>query len=205
LRRRVAGDAGYRGKYGQARGNVACAVAAIVILPPAEHNAANLHNSQGQHMVRLADLSPPDRDNMLRKVPTLPHFAQRHWARGPALSRRRVAIVSTAGLHVRGDRPFGAGGMDYRVIPGNVTAGDLVMSHMSVNFDRSGFQEDWNVAFPLDRLNELARERVIGNVAAYHYSFMGAVSPVTSYEAKAAEMAQLLRQDQVDAVLLSPV
>lgn len=156
-------------------------------------------------MVRLADLSPPDRENMLNKVPTLPRFEPPHWARGPALRQRRVAIVSTAGLHARGDRPFGAGGMDYRVIPGNIQAGDLVMSHTSVNFDRSGFQEDWNVAFPLDRLNELAQDSVIGSVAAYHYSFMGAVSPVTRYETRATELASLLRQDRVDAVVLSPV
>lgn len=156
-------------------------------------------------MVRLADLSPPDRENMLKKVPTLPRFEQRPWVRGPRLAQRRVAIVSTAGLHVRGDRPFGAGGMDYRVIPGDVAAGDLVMSHMSVNYDRSGFQEDWNVAFPLDRLKELVKEKLVGAIAAFHYSFMGAVSPVTNYEPKARELAQLLRGDGVDAVLLSPV
>ena len=125
---------------------------------------------------------------------------------GPPLAKRRVAIVTTAGLHTRGDRPFsGAAGMDYRVIPGDVTAGDLVMSHLSVNYDRSGFQADWNVAFPLDRLKELVRDRIIGAVAAFHYSFMGAISPVTRYEPKARELAGLLKQDQVDAVLLSPV
>lgn len=156
-------------------------------------------------MVRLADLSPADRDNMLKKVPTLPRFDGRPWVRGPKLGERRVAIVSTAGLHTRGDRPFGSGGMDYRIIPGDVASEQLVMSHMSVNFDRSGFQEDWNVAFPLDRLRELARDKVIGSVAAFHYSFMGAVSPVTNYEGKARELAQLLHGDKVDAVLLSPV
>lgn len=156
-------------------------------------------------MVRLLDLPPSDRENMLKKVLTLPRFEQRPWVRGPKLTQRRVAIVSTAGLHARGDRPFGSGGMDYRVIPGDIEAGDLIMSHMSVNFDRSGFQEDWNVAFPLDRLKELARDKAIGSVAAFHYSFMGAVSPVTNYESKAGELAQLLRNDNVDAVLLSPV
>jgi hypothetical protein len=40
------------------------------------------------------------------------------------------------------------------------------------------FQEDWNVVFPLDRLNELAAEGTIGSVAATHYSFMGATDPV---------------------------
>lgn len=156
-------------------------------------------------MVRLADLSAWDKENMLKKVPTLPRFENTHLARGPKLAQRRVAIVSTAGLHARGDRPFGSGGMDYRVIPGDIQANQLLMSHMSVNFDRSGFQEDWNVAFPLDRLKELAREKVIGSVAAFHYSFMGAVSPVTKYESKARELAQLLHADKVDAVLLSPV
>jgi D-proline reductase (dithiol) PrdB len=156
-------------------------------------------------MVRLADLPAWDRDNMLKKVPTLPRFEKTPLARGPKLAQRRVAIVSTAGLHARGDRPFGSGGMDYRVIPGDIQANQLVMSHMSVNFDRSGFQEDWNVAFPLDRLKDLAREKVISSVAAFHYSFMGAVSPVTKYESKARELAQLLHGDKVDAVLLSPV
>ena len=155
-------------------------------------------------MVRLAELQDADRENMLKKIPLLPRFKP-HWAHGPKLAKRRVAIVSTAGLHTRGDRPFGAGGMDYRVVPGNVGAGDLVMSHMSVNYDRSGFQEDWNVAFPLDRLKELEHDKVIGSVAAFHYSFMGAVSPVTNYESKAAELAQLLHGDKVDAVVLSPV
>ena len=158
-------------------------------------------------MVRLADLPESDRENMLKKVPTLPRFAKQPWARGPKLAQRRVAIISTAGLHTRGDRPFGTGpaSMDYRVIPADVNAGELVMSHMSVNFDRSGFQEDWNVAFPIDRLKELLRDRVIGSIAAFHYSFMGAVSPITNYEPKARELAQLLRNDNVDAVLLSPV
>jgi D-proline reductase (dithiol) PrdB len=143
---------------------------------------------------------------MIKKVPTLPKFESRPWVSGSPLSKRRVAIVTTAGLHTRTDRPFsGSAGMDYRVIPGDVTAGDLVMSHLSVNYDRSGFQADWNVAFPLDRLKELVGDGIIGSVAAFHYSFMGAISPVTRYEPKARELAGLLKQDQVDAVLLSPV
>ena len=158
-------------------------------------------------MVRLADLSPIERDHMLKKVPTLPPFPGRPWAGGPALSKRRVAIVTTAGLHVRSDRPFtpGTAGMDYRVIPGDVGAGDLIMSHLSVNYDRSGFQRDWNVVFPLQRLKELVREGIVGAAASFHYSFMGAVSPITRYEPKARELATLLKRDNVDAVLLSPV
>ena len=158
-------------------------------------------------MVRLADLPESERQHLLARVPTLPAFPGRPWVSGPALANRRVAIVSTAGLHLRSDRPFasGAAGSDYRVIPGDVDAADLVSSHASVNFDRSGMQADVNVAFPLDRLKELASEQQIGSVAAFHYSFMGAVSPITAYEREARALAGLLKQDAVDAVLLSPV
>ncbi len=158
-------------------------------------------------MVRLTDLSPPDRDNMLKKVPTLPRLAGHPWATGPALAQRRVAIVTTAGIHLRGDRPFAPGsqGTEYRVIPAEANPDDLVMSHVSVNFDRVGFQRDWNVVFPLQPLKALALQKWIGAVAAFHYSFMGAVSPVTRYEAKARELAAHLRADRVDAVVLSPV
>ena len=79
------------------------------------------------------------------------------------------------------------------------------MSHISVNFDRSGFQQDVNVAFPIERLRELARDGVIGSIADFHYSFMGAAWPPTRFEPKARELAVLLKKDRVDAVLLCPV
>lgn len=158
-------------------------------------------------MVRLADLPESERKGHLDRVSTLPQFADRPFVKGPALAKRRVAIVTTAGLHLRGDRPFDSGGagIDYRVIPGDVAPADLVMSHASVNFDRTGFQSDWNVVFPLDRLKELVRDKLAGAVAAFHYSFMGAIPQVTRYESKARELAGLLKADNVDAVVLSPV
>ena len=48
------------------------------------------------------------------------------------------------------------------------------MSHISVNYDRSGFQEDINVVFPIDRLRELEADGTIGSISDFHYSFMGA-------------------------------
>lgn len=155
-------------------------------------------------MVRLADLPDWDRKNKLEKVKELAGFDARPWVRPPPLSRCRIAIVTTAGLHRKGDRPFGPSATDYRIIPGETPAADLIMSHQSVNFDRTGFQEDHNVVLPIDRLNELARRGIIGSVAAYHYSFMGATQ-IRKLEPKARELAGLLKQDGVDAVLLTPV
>lgn len=155
-------------------------------------------------MVRLADLPEWDRKNKLDKLKELTGWDARPWVKPPPLAQCRIAIVTTAGVHRKGDCPFGPGATDYRIIPGDTKAADLVMSHQSVNFDRTGFQEDHNVAFPLDRLNELAKQGVVGAVADFHYSFMGATQ-IRQLEAKAKELAQLLKDDCVDAVLLTPI
>lgn len=157
-------------------------------------------------MVRMADLPDWEREHLLGKIPGLPKFEIRPWARGGPLATRRVALITTAGLHLRDDRAFTVESKtEYRVIPGDVDTADIVMSHLSVNYDRSGFQQDVNVAFPIDRLRELAREGVIGSAADFHYSFMAAGSQVTKFERGARELAGLLKKDSVDAVFLTPV
>jgi D-proline reductase (dithiol) PrdB len=78
------------------------------------------------------------------------------------------------------------------------------MSHASVNFDRTAFQRDINVVFPLDRLRAMAAAGAIGSLAATHYSFMGATDP-RGMEANARAVAGRLKSDRVDAVLLTPV
>jgi len=133
-----------------------------------------------------------------------PNFKIQPWIGGPPLSQRRVSMVSTAGLHRRDDRPFSIMSGDYRIIPGNIATNDLVMSHISTNFDRTGFQQDWNVVFPLNRLRELADQGIIGSVADFHYSFMGATDPKLM-EQTARVLADLLKKDQVNAILLVPV
>ena len=79
------------------------------------------------------------------------------------------------------------------------------MSHSSVNFDRTGFQEDVNLVFPIDRLREFEAEGQIGSVADLHYSFMGAGLLPHLYENSVRSLAAHLKQDKVDAVLLTPV
>lgn len=153
-------------------------------------------------MARLENFPEPIRSH-LTNLPC-PSFKDEPWVPGPPLSQRRVAIISTAGLHRRDDRPFLGMSGEYRIIPAATKAGDLVMTHISTNFDRTGFQRDWNVTFPLDRLHELAAEGIIGSVAKYHYSFMGAADPV-DMEPAARNLAGLLKGDRVDAALLVPV
>jgi D-proline reductase (dithiol) PrdB len=116
-----------------------------------------------------------------------------------------VAVVTTSGVHCRNDRPFTIDPNDfYRVIPGTVESSNLVMSHGAASFDRSGFQRDCNVVFPIDRLRELVDEGVIGSLADYHYSVSSAHQGA-DFEVPMKEVAELLKKDNVDAVILTPV
>lgn len=153
-------------------------------------------------MTRLSDL-PPAQAKRLAEI-ECPSFTTRPWVSGLRLAERRIAVVSSAGLFRRGTDPFRGRDADYRAVPGDIPWGDLLTSHISVNFDRTGLQEDWNVAFPLDRLRELVVEGEIGSLADTHYSFMGASDPI-GMEPYARELAGRLKQEEVDSVLLTPV
>jgi D-proline reductase (dithiol) PrdB len=153
-------------------------------------------------MARLGDLPQAVREWVVALE--CPRFESVPWIRGRPLAQRRVALISTAGLQRASDARFAADAADYRVIPGDTDAADLVMSHISSNFDRTGFQQDVNVMFPVDRLAELADEGIIGSVAAFHYAFMGATAP-EKMEPAAREVANLLQRDEVDLALLVPV
>lgn len=153
-------------------------------------------------MARMEDLVESEQAHM-RNLP-LPTFDSTPWADGPPLTERRVAIVTTAGLGLRSDDGFGIGAADYRVIPADTPSEEILMTHISVNFDRTGFQDDVNVVFPIDRLREMAADGEIGSVADYHYSFMGATDPKL-LEDSARALAGMMREDKVNAVLLSPV
>lgn len=152
-------------------------------------------------MARMEDMP----DGMRRRLEDLecPSFDDTPFVSGPPLSERRVALISTAGLQRRSDQTFGVGAADYRVLP-TAASEDIVMSHISTNFDRTGFQQDLNVVFPLDRLRELAAAGVIGSAAEYHYSYMGATDP-EQMRAGIPALADLLKRDAVDAVVLIPV
>ncbi len=123
----------------------------------------------------------------------------------PPLARARVAIVTTAALRQRTDDRFAAGDESFRVLPD--AARDLALDHLSPNWDRSGLAADLNVAYPIDRLQELADNGVIGAVAPRHLSFHGVIDgTLTTILLDTGPAAgRLLRHDGVDVALLVPV
>lgn len=153
-------------------------------------------------MARLEDIPEPTRTAVVGIE--CPVFETTPFLAGPALAHRKVAIVSSAALVQRGQQPFAFGSTEARFLPASVSPSDLLMSHVSINFDRSGFQRDVNVAYPLERLRALAAEGMIGGVADTHYTVMGASDPA-GMAAAADQITGQLKQERIDAVLLTPV
>ena len=153
-------------------------------------------------MVHLREMPEHLRNALINQE--LPTYESTPWADAKPLAESKVAIISTAGLHRIEDSPFVPGADDYRIIPNDADTDNLMMSHVSTNFDRTGFFQDVNTAFPIDRLHELVDDGIVGSVASRHYSFMGATPPHLM-EPVARDLAGLLKEDGVDAVVLVPV
>jgi D-proline reductase (dithiol) PrdB len=153
-------------------------------------------------MARLEDIPQPTRDAVI--AAPCPSFDSHPFVVGPPLAQRRLAIVSSAALIRRGDQPFHFGSAECRFVPASRPAADILMSHVSINFDRAGFQRDLNVVYPVDRLRELVAEGVIGGMAETNFTVMGSTDPAGMTES-ADQIAGQLRQERIDSVLLSPV
>ena len=128
------------------------------------------------------------------------------WTTPKPLHESRVAIVTTAGLRVESNADWNAGDQGFTQIPHD--AENLTLAHYSPNFDRVGWVLDKNVVFPIDRLHELAEDGIIGSVANTHISFMGAQPDHTLETIRldsGPAAAKLLKDDEVDLVLLTPV
>lgn len=126
------------------------------------------------------------------------------------LTDANVAIVSTAGLTAPGQQPFDddvkGGDWSSREIPSEIDATMLADSHRSGSYDHSGVRADPNLAFPIDRMRELAEQGTIGQVNRRHFSFMGSLTaPGRLIANSAPAAADALVSDGVDAVLLVPI
>lgn len=155
-------------------------------------------------MPRLDRLPPGNRNNLLN-LPVQTNDAAPFVRLGKPLSHCRLAIVTTAGLHRRGDRPFGPADQTYRVIPSDTPPAEVIQSHTSIGFDRIPTMRDLNVTFPVDRVRELVARGELGGLAPNDYSFMGAQRDLARLERETGpEVGRRLRDEGVDVALMTP-
>jgi D-proline reductase (dithiol) PrdB len=130
------------------------------------------------------------------------------------VSQAKVALLSTAGLSMKGDAPFDMelerkrptrGDPSWRALRANATSESIEANHLHI--DTGYILRDLNVALPLDRLRECAEAGEIGSVADTHYSIMGYQGNDSSeLETKSApEIAKSMQNEEVDLALLAPV
>ncbi len=126
------------------------------------------------------------------------------------LSKCRIALVSSAGLVLPDQAPFDesvkGGDPSFREIPAGADVRKLLDTHRSESFDHTGVHQDPNLAFPLDRVREMAAAGRIGLVNGRHLSCMGSITaPGRMIANTAPPAARLLVEDGVDAAVLVPV
>ena len=133
-----------------------------------------------------------------------PVFDTTAFTKPPPLSEATVALVTTASLHHPDQDDFAPADTGYRILDGSRR--DYQTGHWSPNFDAVGFAYDMNTVFPLDRLDELAEQGVIGQVAPQHLAYAG-----NQFDLSAVRMdsgpagGKWLKEQGVDIVLLTPV
>ena len=120
------------------------------------------------------------------------------------LKDAKVAIVTSASMHHEDDEDFAPTDTGFRVLERDRR--DIVVGHWSPNFDASGVAQDLNVVFPIDRLQELADQGVIGEVAEVHLAIAGNQFDLAGIKMDGGPAgAALLKQHEVDVVVLTPV
>jgi D-proline reductase (dithiol) PrdB len=155
-------------------------------------------------MPRLDRLSQIARNNLLT-FPAQVNETSPFVRLAKPLGACRLAIVTTAGLHRRGDRPFTPGDQTYRVIASDTPTVEIIQSHTSIGFDRVPTMRDVNISFPIERLRELIARRELGGLGPSCYSFMGAQREVARIESETGpEVGHRLRDEGVDVALITP-
>lgn len=125
------------------------------------------------------------------------------------LNECRVALITTAGLHLTSQTPFDMsdeeGDPTWRELPKDTPIEDYTITHDY--YDHTDAERDINIVFPVERLGEMADEGVIGSVATVNYGFMGHIDGdyiKVLANATAPDVAGKLLAEGVDIALLTP-
>ncbi len=128
------------------------------------------------------------------------------------LRQSKVAMISSAGIALKTDRPFDQegerrnpwwGDPSYRVLPVTATEADVRLYHLHI--DPRPAEQDLNCLFPLARLKELEQLGEIGAAAEQHFSMMGYIlQPETLLKETVPAMIHDLRAERADVVVLVP-
>jgi D-proline reductase (dithiol) PrdB len=124
------------------------------------------------------------------------------------LNRARVTLISSCGVHTKSDPPMDVchpfGDFTFRRVPSQAKHSDLIIHQLKYPHDDADL--DINVIFPIERLQELATEGIIGSLTRNFFSFIGYnMDPERFERTVAADIARAVAEDEhADVALLAP-
>jgi D-proline reductase (dithiol) PrdB len=123
------------------------------------------------------------------------------------LSESRLTFVSTAGVQPSGTLPFDTahpvGDYTFRRVPSSSKPADLEIHQLK--YPTAGAELDLNVIFPIERLQELAKEKIIGGLTTNFFSFIGYNMDAERLERTLADdIAEAVEAEKPDVVLFAP-
>jgi D-proline reductase (dithiol) PrdB len=123
------------------------------------------------------------------------------------LTECRLTFVSTAGVQPRGTLPFDTahpiGDYSFRRVPSSARPEELTIHQ--IKYPTFGAHKDLNVIFPIERLQELVVDGVIGGLTEHLFSFVGYNMDPARVEADLAEqIAIAVAGEHADIALLCP-
>lgn len=119
----------------------------------------------------------------------------------------QVALVSTAGVHLKTDEPFDvdnpAGDHTIRIVPSDAAEHELTVTH--IYYDTKFAKTDPTIVFPLQQLNEMAANGTIGSVSAVNVGLNGGILDTALVEKESIpKVVELFLNEGIDAALLVP-
>lgn len=123
------------------------------------------------------------------------------------LSESQICFVSTAGVQPKNSLSFDTvhpvGDYTFRRVPFDSKVSDLEIHQLK--YPTVGAKRDLNVVFPIERLQELAAKKIIGELTNNFYSFIGYNMDAERLKKTLAEtIAEAVEAEKPDAVLLAP-
>ncbi|MGI2326805.1 glycine/sarcosine/betaine reductase selenoprotein B family protein [Planococcus sp. YIM B11945] len=123
------------------------------------------------------------------------------------LNECKVALLSTAGVHLKTDAPFDvdnpAGDHTFRLIPGSTKEDELTVTHIYI--DTKYAKADPSIVFPLGHLRLLAKNGTIESLADTNIGLNGGILDTALAEKESIpQVVNLLRNEAVDLALLVP-
>ncbi len=139
-------------------------------------------------------------DNREKEIPFTPFSKD--------LSRAKIALISSAGLYLKGDKPFDIeainGDTSFRIIPRDTTISQMNIAH--THYNHKYVRADVNTALPLELLKKLEENDIIGALAETNYSISGYILEMDELiNYTSVKIEERLKKEAVDGIILAPV